>query len=207
MVFGYSSKSSGSTSGGRAKSGMSGLRDAVSNEGALSERMRLGHITDERHRIESERAKQGLEQKKRQLQHDKMEVSSHEAELRRVMGELARAEQVAVSIKQEMERLVTDHNKSKEEVREMEQEIEALHVRIAHITNDMTKKQTMLAKVSSQKSYKEAEVGKRTEAAEMLKQRKMREENELHRLHSDIAHLEMEIKHLESIAEHGHGKN
>ncbi len=209
MVFGYTNKgsagsagASGNASHGSGKGSLSGLRSAVRDEGALSERMRLGHITEERHRIEAERAKQGLEEKKRQLQHDRMEVSSHESELRRVMGEFARAEQTATAIKQEMDALIAEHNKSKEEVYKMEQETEALRVRIAHITNDMAKKQTVLAKISSQKSYKEAEVGRRTHIVETLKQKKMREENELHRLHAEIARLESDIKHLESIAQH-----
>lgn len=84
---------------------MQGLRDAVSNEGAVSERMRLSHITEERKRLEKMRAKTALADKKRQLEHNKIEISHRETELRRINVEFAHAERNVEAMKHEMKDL------------------------------------------------------------------------------------------------------
>jgi chromosome segregation ATPase len=186
--------------GAQKGSGISGLRGAVNDEAAVSS-IRLKGTTDERHRIEKERAKASIEEKKRQLQHAKLEISSHEAELRRVTGELKRAEMSTGDITEEVKKMEEAHAKTKEEAEKMNQEIEALHVRITHLTNDLKQKRSDLIKMESQKSYKGMEASRRTGSMENLKQKKMRTEGELQRLHTDVTRLEQEIKRLESLVE------
>jgi len=78
--------------GAQKNSGLYGLKTAVRDEGAVSERMRLDHIKAQRDRIESERAKTSLEEKKRVLERNKREISQRQTEARRIGSELTRME-------------------------------------------------------------------------------------------------------------------
>ncbi|MFM2384078.1 MAG: hypothetical protein RIQ72_650 [Candidatus Parcubacteria bacterium] len=88
----------GSTNG----SGLGGLKSALGNEGAISERARLAHIKAEHDRVEKEKSKLSLEEKKKKLDHNKRELSQRTIEVRRIVSEIVHAESMLQSIEREM---------------------------------------------------------------------------------------------------------
>src|SRR4051812_34303046 len=85
--------------------GLKGAKGYVSNEGAISEQMRLKHIKEMRDREERERAKQQLEVKKREHERNKIDIQHREVEIRRLQSEMTRAE----SEVQEEEHVCKEH--------------------------------------------------------------------------------------------------
>lgn len=172
------------------------------NEGSLGERMLANRNIKEKDRIEKERAKEKLEIERRRLQHDKLELSSRESDLRRVISELTRAEEADLEARRMGEASHQELLIAKEASEKIKKEIEAAKVHLAHLNNDLREKDAVMAKLVSQKSYKELEVGKRAHALQEAKNRKFHEENEIKRLHSDIARTEQDIARLEGILKH-----
>lgn len=74
--------------GAQQNGGLKSLKRAITDEGAVSERMRLQHIKEERDRVELERAKTALQQKKITLDHNKADISRRKIESRRLDSEI-----------------------------------------------------------------------------------------------------------------------
>lgn len=88
--------------GANKNSGLKNIKAAVGNEGAISERMRLSHITELKDKEEQRRAKTSLEDKRRIFELNKRDISNLETEVRRLNGELTRAQAALISIEAEM---------------------------------------------------------------------------------------------------------
>ena len=180
------------TSGGNGKS------KPVANEGALSERMFADHNIKKKNWAEKEQAKQKLELEGRKLQHNKLELSSRESDLRRFTNELTRAEMAAADAKKISEDSHHQIAAAKEEVDSLRKHIEETKALLARLTNDMHHAETEYLRLSSVKSQKELEAKRREAAAEKLKDGKFHVQNEIQRLHSDIARGSQDVTKLEA---------
>ncbi len=88
--------------GDKKGGGLGGIKRAVGDEGAISERMRLSHITKLKEEEEAKRAKSSLVEKRRLLDRNKTEISHRQTEIRRLDQELTRAEAAVTLIENEM---------------------------------------------------------------------------------------------------------
>ncbi len=183
--------------------GLSGSRRTlVANEGALSERMRDDHNIKEKNRVEKERAKEKFELEDRKLRHNKLELSSRESDLRRFTNELTRADLAATEAKRVSEDSHHQIAAAKEEVDSLRKHIEETKALLARLTNDMHHAETEYLRLSSVKSQKELEAKRREAAVEKLKENKFHVQNEIQRLHSDIARGSQDMTKLEATIKH-----
>lgn len=72
--------------------GLAGLKTAVGEEGAISERMRLQYMKEQRNKQESQRVKTSIIDKKIILDRNKLAVSRRQIEIRRLTAEITRSE-------------------------------------------------------------------------------------------------------------------
>ncbi len=117
--------------------GLSGLKTAVRDEGALSERMRLAHIKELKDKQDQERAKTSLVEKKRLLDRNKIEISHRQTELRRLNSELVRSEALVHETEREMKEqdekiasLYTKHNDMLFEISKHKEDVERSRLQI-----------------------------------------------------------------------------
>ena len=128
MVYGYS--------GG----GISAQKGALGNDATSSERLRIQAAQEQKKRFEKEKAKQSLAEAKRKYDHDRMEVSHRETELRRLNIEIAKSEKDIQEITGALK--LTDKKEHDIKVRSSEQEIQIkdLEKEIAHLKLESDKK-------------------------------------------------------------------
>ncbi len=232
--------------GAAKNSGIKSIKKALGDEGAISERMRLKHISEQRDKEEMRRAKTSVEDKKRALERNKSDISHRETEMRRLQSELSRAqlsfsqienemkdedEKVAAlnrkhadlvfQLQKEKEKVVQDRTKIDKETedikhyedeiealklrmvreknisQEVDREIQALLVKIAHLSNDAEKAHIEANRAGSKKQYRDREREARKRAVKIIEDKRAHETSEIQRLHAENARLEQEIKTLE----------
>lgn len=177
--------------------GLAGRRDHVSNEGAISERMRLDYIKKQRERQEKERARQELADKKRIWERNKIDIGHREIELRRLHSEQVRAESDLKSGTQEAQEFEQKINHQKTLIFSMGAEIQKLQLELQQLKNKQEKQSIDLVHIESQKAYKQKEKDKKEVVAKEYETKVKREAYEIDRIRNENIRLEQEIKLLE----------
>ena len=98
---------------------------------------------------------------------------------------------------QEIEDIKMRMAREKNIVQGVDREIQALLVKIAHLSNDAEKAHIEANRAGSKKQYRDREREARKRAVKIIEYKRAHETSEIQRLHAENARLEQEIKTLE----------
>ncbi len=172
--------------GDKQGGGLSGIRSALRDEGAVSENARLSHIKRLRDEEEARRAKSSITEKKRQLERNKTEMSHRETEARRLAGELVRAQGAVTEIEAEM----------KTETEKVGKLIAKYNDLLVEINRD----QDIVGADKSKMDKETQTLNHYQEEIKALEQRMTREKDLMREAGKDVEHLTMKMAHLKNDA-------
>jgi chromosome segregation ATPase len=168
--------------GAQKNQGLGSIKSALRDEGAISERMRLQHIKEEREKHEAQQAKMSLLDKKRQLERNTHDLSRRQIELRRLTAEIARAELLF----HEMERDIASYE---EQMSVLQRKHADMLFQIDTHKKQVGEHQETINKHTRTVQTYEQEI-------HILEQKMNRERDIIHQIHVDIEHLGVRIAHL-----------
>lgn len=171
-------------------------KQALGNDAATSEQMRLKQAMEQKKREEKMRAKQDIQSKGVKLRILKNELSTRdierrrlEAEIHKISGERAHVDQYDQKIRELKHKQITQTT----EISEMQRKIDKIKIELKDIDLE-------ISKASSEKAYSEKTANNKSRELTTLEERKKHEDLEFSRLKGDELRLENEIKELERVA-------
>ena len=171
-------------------------KQALGNDAAASEQMRLKQAMEQKKREEKMRAKQDIQSKGVKLRIIKDELNMRESESRRldfeihkISGERAHVDSYDQKIRELKQKQMTRTT----EISEMQRKIDKIKIELKDVD-------LQISKISSEKAYSEKTANNKSRELTTLEERKRHEDSESSRLKEDELKLENEIKALERIA-------
>lgn len=182
---------------GVGSSDLKGKQHKLTNESGSSERFRMDHVKRERQRVEKERAKIQLIDKKRIHERNKIDIQHREIELRRLQGEAMRAQVDLDQYKHLFEEADAKAVKVRHDAAELGEKIQKLQLELAQLRNKSEKLSGDLAHVISDKEYKKKMYEGKEATYHEAEEKKKRQAFEIERVRGENIRLEGDIRILE----------
>ncbi len=170
-------------------------KQALGNDAAASEQMRLKQAMEQKKREEKMRAKQDIQSKGVKLRIIKDELSRRdierrrlESEIHKISGERAHVDDYDRKIRELKNKQVTCNT----EISAMQRKIDKIKIELKDIDLE-------ISKASSEKAYSEKTANNKSRELTTLEERKRHEDSEFSRLKEEELKLENEVRVLERV--------